>query len=57
MWALLKPHVSILIDRFLFPIFCPSEEEIEQFTDEPKDWARSHASGDKHPLMQSVAAS
>lgn len=40
MWALLKPHVSTLIERLLFPIFCPTAEELEEFADEPKDWVR-----------------
>ena len=43
MWALLKPHVPVLIERFLFPIFCPTDEELEEFREEPKDWIRNHA--------------
>jgi len=40
MWTLLKPHVSTLIERLLFPIFCPTADELEEFTEEPKDWVR-----------------
>ncbi|KAM0754334.1 ARM repeat-containing protein [Meredithblackwellia eburnea MCA 4105] len=41
-WTLLKPHVQTLVEKFLFPLVCLSEDDIELFTEEPADFARSH---------------
>ncbi|GAA5866795.1 hypothetical protein JCM3774_001803 [Rhodotorula dairenensis] len=40
MFALLKPHLSTLIEHFIFPLVCLTEEEIELFNDDPAEYAR-----------------
>ncbi|GAA5899248.1 hypothetical protein JCM8208_001596 [Rhodotorula glutinis] len=40
MFTLLKPHVSTLVEHFIFPLVCLSEEELELFTDDPTEFAR-----------------
>jgi len=46
-FALLKPHLNNLIEHFIFPLVCLSEEELETFTDDPSEFARQHFGG-KH---------
>lgn len=38
MWTHLKPHLTNLITHFVFPVLCLSEEDIEQFDDEPEEY-------------------
>lgn len=44
-WSLLKPHVQALLESFVFPLICLSEEEIELYTDDPQEFARTHFGG------------
>lgn len=45
MFTLLKPHVSTLVEHFIFPLVCLSEEELELFTDDPTEFARQSFGG------------
>jgi len=38
MWDCLKPHLPILIEHLLFPVLCQSDEDIEQFDEEPAEY-------------------
>lgn len=42
MWGQLKPHLDLLIERFVFPCLCLTDDEIEQFDEDPIEYARSH---------------
>ncbi|KAI5474959.1 hypothetical protein MNV49_002143 [Pseudohyphozyma bogoriensis] len=41
-WTLLKPHVLQLVEHFAFPLVCLTEDEIEQFTEDPAEFSRGH---------------
>ncbi|KDE03158.1 hypothetical protein MVLG_06352 [Microbotryum lychnidis-dioicae p1A1 Lamole] len=41
-WALVKPHIIPLVQSFIFPLACLTDEEIEQFSEEPQDFAKAH---------------
>lgn len=43
-WALLRPQLPLLISHFLFPLICPTDEDLQLFEDDPVDWARGHFS-------------
>lgn len=45
MFSLLKPHLSTLIEHFIFPLVCLTEEEIEMFNDDPTEYARQFFGG------------
>ena len=45
-WDLLKPHVFQLVQSFAFPLICLSEEEVEQFSEDPQEFARTHFGGE-----------
>ncbi|KAK3372429.1 armadillo-type protein [Podospora didyma] len=38
MWALLKPHLTNLVTHFIFPVLCLTEEDVENFDDEPEEY-------------------
>ncbi|GAB1739217.1 hypothetical protein NU219Hw_g3966t1 [Hortaea werneckii] len=38
MWDCLKPHMPILIEHLLFPVLCQSDEDLEQFDEEPAEY-------------------
>ena len=38
MWTHLKPHLTNLVTHFVFPVLCLSEEDVEQFDDEPEEY-------------------
>ncbi|KAH7309082.1 armadillo-type protein [Stachybotrys elegans] len=38
MWAHLKPHLANLVTHFVFPVICLTEEDIEQFEDQPEEY-------------------
>ncbi|KAK4547702.1 hypothetical protein LTR36_000660 [Oleoguttula mirabilis] len=38
MWDCLKPHMTVLIEHLLFPVLCQSDEDLEQFDDEPAEY-------------------
>ncbi|KAG6118182.1 hypothetical protein E4U13_000457 [Claviceps humidiphila] len=38
MWTHLRPHVTNLVTHFVFPVLCLSEEDVEQFHDEPEEY-------------------
>jgi len=38
MWAHLKPHLTNLVTHFVFPVLCLTEEDVEQFEDEPDEY-------------------
>ncbi|GJN87375.1 hypothetical protein Rhopal_000324-T1 [Rhodotorula paludigena] len=40
MFALLKPHIPSLIEHFIFPLVCLTDDEMELFTDDPNEFAR-----------------
>ncbi|GAA6019455.1 hypothetical protein JCM10207_001394 [Rhodosporidiobolus poonsookiae] len=42
MFALLKPHIPSLVQHFIFPLICLTDDELELFTDEPNEFARQH---------------
>lgn len=44
-WDLIKPHVFQLVQSFAFPLICLSEEEVEQFSEDPQEFARTHFGG------------
>lgn len=44
-FALLKPHIPSLIEHFIFPLVCLSEEEIELFSDDPTEFSRQFFGG------------
>ncbi|SCV67913.1 BQ2448_5524 [Microbotryum intermedium] len=41
-WALIKPHILPLVQSFVFPLVCLTDEEIEQFSEDPQDFAKAH---------------
>lgn len=45
MWQQLKPHLDLLISRFVFPCLCLTDEELEQFDDDPIEYCRAHFGG------------
>lgn len=47
MWQQLKPHLDLLISRFVFPCLCLTDEELEQFDDDPIEYCRAHFGGEK----------
>lgn len=38
MWERLQPHMDILIEHLLFPVLCQSDEDLEQFDNEPIEY-------------------
>jgi len=38
MWDHLQPHLPVLIKHFIFPVLCQTEEDLEQFKNEPADY-------------------
>lgn len=38
MWDHLKPHMPILIEHLVFPVLCQTDEDLEQFEDEPAEY-------------------
>lgn len=38
MWDCLRPHMPVLIEHLLFPVLCQSEEDLEQFDEEPAEY-------------------
>lgn len=51
MFALLKPHLSTLIEHFIFPLVCLTEDEIEMFTEDPVEYARQFFGGEFWSLV------
>jgi hypothetical protein len=45
MWQQLKPHLDMLISRFVFPCMCLTTEELEQFEEDPVEYCRGHFGG------------
>jgi hypothetical protein len=45
MWQQLKPHLDLLIGHFVFPCICLTDEEIEQFEEDPVEYSRAHFGG------------
>lgn len=43
-WALLRPQLPLLISHFLFPLLCPTDEDLSLFEDDPSEWVRGHFS-------------
>lgn len=48
-WSLIKPHILDLVQRFVFPLVCLTDDEVEQFTDDPHEFARTHFGGGQLP--------
>ncbi|GAA6037955.1 hypothetical protein JCM8097_009507 [Rhodosporidiobolus ruineniae] len=42
MFALLKPHIPSLVEHFIFPLICLTDDELELFTDDPSEFAKQH---------------
>ncbi|GAA5884573.1 hypothetical protein JCM6882_005303 [Rhodosporidiobolus microsporus] len=42
MFALLKPHILSLVQHFIFPLICLTDEELELFEDDPNEFSRQH---------------
>lgn len=40
LWALLKPHVEVVVERFAFPTLCLTVEDEARFQDEPSEFIR-----------------
>ena len=38
MWDHLKPHMPILIEHLIFPVLCQTDEDLQQFEDEPAEY-------------------
>ncbi|KAJ4394935.1 Nonsense-mediated mRNA decay protein 5 [Neurospora sp. IMI 360204] len=38
MWTHLKPHLTNLVTHFIFPVLCLSEEDVENFEEEPEEY-------------------
>ncbi|KAK5998970.1 putative importin [Cladobotryum mycophilum] len=38
MWAHLKPHLTNLVTHFVFPVLCLSDEDVEQFEEQPEEY-------------------
>ena len=38
MWDHLKPHMPILIEHLIFPVLCQTDEDLEQFDEEPAEY-------------------
>lgn len=38
MWDHLKPHMPILIRHLIFPVLCQTDEDLEQFEEEPAEY-------------------
>lgn len=38
MWDHLKPHMPLLIKHFIFPVLCQTDEDLQQFEDEPAEY-------------------
>jgi len=38
MWDHLQPHLPVLIKHFIFPVLCQTDEDLEQFKNEPADY-------------------
>lgn len=41
-WSLLKPHVDQLVQSFVFPCICYSDEDDEMWEIDPVDYVRAH---------------
>lgn len=54
MWQLLKPHLDLLISRFVFPCLCLTDEELEQFEDDPVEYCRAHFGGEYLTSLRAV---
>ena len=54
MFALLKPHLSTLIEHFIFPLVCLTEDEIEMFNEDPAEYARQFFGGASEPLNRNI---
>lgn len=39
-WKALKPHISLLIERIIFPLLCYSEEDDELWNADPQEYVR-----------------
>jgi hypothetical protein len=51
-WVLLKPHVQTIVESFVFPLVCLTEDEIEMFEDDPVEFSRMHFGGTPTPSQQ-----
>lgn len=40
-WSVLKPQVPVLLSRFIFPLVCITNDEVEEFQNHPEDYVRS----------------
>ncbi|EMC92732.1 hypothetical protein BAUCODRAFT_259877 [Baudoinia panamericana UAMH 10762] len=38
MWDCLRPHMPVLVRHLIFPVLCQSDEDLEQFHDEPAEY-------------------
>jgi hypothetical protein len=47
-WNLLKPNVESLIQHFIFPELCMTDDELEKFEEEPVDFVKENY-GDYNP--------
>lgn len=54
MFALLKPHLSTLIEHFIFPLVCLTEDEIEMFNEDPAEYARQFFGGASPRVLKPV---
>lgn len=41
-WEIIKPHVNTLISHVIFPLLCPTDNDLELFEDEPQEYINKH---------------
>jgi hypothetical protein len=46
-WSLIKPHILPLVQSFVFPLICLTDDEVEQFSEDPQEFARTHFGGER----------
>ncbi|KAK4050929.1 Nonsense-mediated mRNA decay protein 5 [Microbotryomycetes sp. JL221] len=44
-WLLVRPHILDLVKQFVFPLVCLTEEQIEQFSQDPQEFAKLNFGG------------
>ncbi|BGP14532.1 hypothetical protein JCM10213_005180 [Rhodosporidiobolus nylandii] len=42
MFSLLKPHIPTLVEHFIFPLICLTDDELELFQDDPNEFAKQN---------------
>ncbi|KAI9890158.1 MAG: hypothetical protein M1814_004439 [Vezdaea aestivalis] len=56
-WVHLKPHIDSLISHVIFPILCQTDEDIEQFEDDPTEYLNRRLNYYEEVLAPDASAS